>query len=65
MQPLLLPEYIFIACCKEMLKEIDALLKSGVRILEHILSLLLKHISSEHIFKFKRKVIRGCRHACE
>lgn len=65
MQPLLLPEYIFIACCKEMLKEIDALLKSHVRILEHALSLLLKHISSEQIFKFKKEVIRGSRNACE
>lgn len=48
-----------------MLKEIDALLKSCVNILEHILLLLLKHISSEHILKLKKEVIRGCRHACE
>lgn len=59
MQPLLLPEYIFIACCKEMLKEIDALLKSRVRILEHVLLLLLKHISSEHIFKFKKRLLQA------
>lgn len=48
-----------------MLKEIDALSKSYVNILEHVLLLLLKHISSEYILKLKKKVIRGSRHACK
>lgn len=62
-QPDPFAEYLFIACCKEMLEKIDALSTYYVNILEHILLLLLKLISREQILKLKKKVISGNKQA--